>query len=382
MCTTQRQVTEALTKTCVMEGLGGGPFAGEELWNPIMECCRRDLQRQTLPPPVLIKTQRHYKTFIVYFLVTSDQATQNYVAKLPLRPAESDDWSPQHEYDTLLALSRTSIGSTAWRVPLPVGFGVAPRFLLTRFAPGLSMRALVEPGMRKYASSARLEDSRGLCRRVGKAIQGMQAANRRPCEPAPTAESTLAACKLRLQEIASSHNSSQVNRLCSDLANRLEGLIACTFDTCAPWLDYSHGSHGEFSFQNILVYGDAPLTLIDFEGFAYRHFNEDYAKFRIRLEHSALKPSFARNRLLVCWREFSDTFTDNDIPSAYLILSYLTKVLAHLAWLRTCSRRRNREGYRTRLRDWLWARARLRWLRRFADIQSVGKMSEFLRENL
>jgi hypothetical protein len=325
---------------------------------------------------------RHYKTRIVYFTIRTAPVARKYVAKLPLNESDHDTWDPRREYEALVKLSRMSQGSESWRVPEPVGFGLEPRFLVTRYCSGTSMRTLAEPGLRRWSGAGQTATTRLLFQKAGRSLHAMRGSTRLRvvgCEE--TAQSILLSIDARLRDIDRFYHAWWVPRLLKTLRQRLDRLFYEEWDACASVFQHEYGCHGDYCLQNLLVEEGQPLILLDLEGFRLGRLNDDYATFRFRLERLGLNPLFSEGRILLCWREFHDSLATCEGTEVHMLISYLHRLLARLAWLPNPERQR-RGGPSTRIGNCLWARHRLRWLRRFTMVPSVRRMCELLRQDL
>lgn len=343
----------------------------QRLWKAIVDCCQRDIRCAPSQSVDTLREMRHYKTRILYFTIRTGSVARKYVAKLPLSESDHDSWDPRREYEALVSLSRTSHGSDSWRVPEPMGFGVEPRFLVTRYAAGTCMRVLAEPGMRLWAREKDTVTTVVLCRRAGECLRSMRRLTAQRQDPAESVEdSILAFCDARLGEVARFYRPPYVASLCTKVGRQLNRLFAPRLTGCKELLAYHYGWHGDFSLQNFLVDGRSPLTLLDLEGFGFSRLNQDVATFRFRLEHLRLRPTFSNHRLTRCWQAFCECFGDTEPERAHLMISYAYKLLAHVAWLPNPQRRRS-ESARERVRNRLWARSRFAWLQRFVKADSI-----------
>lgn len=344
------------------------------LWARVLDCCNQDLRGTSQEGPQSVSCARHYKTWIINFTVRGKSLTRRYVAKVPLRDAAHDDWSPQREYEAFVTLCRIREGSRTWRVPEPVGFGVEPRFLVTRYVSGTPMRALAEPGMRLWAGEKDLATAETLCSRAGECLEAMRRGTAGlENNSDPVDDSLLKSCEARLDEIARFYRQFGVTRLCGTVRGQLNRIYVPALTKCKSLLAYRYGCHGDFSMQNMLVDSEGVITLLDLEGFHFSRVNGDAAAFRFRLEHLRLRLSFSKTRLIRCWQAFCRCSAVSESDRLYLTLSYLYKLLALLAWLPNPQRPRS-ESTRTRARNWFWARTRLAWLRQFGRAASFDEV--------
>jgi aminoglycoside phosphotransferase (APT) family kinase protein len=241
----------------------------------------------------------------------------------------------------------------------PVSVSESPKYVVTSFHEGRSLRAIVEDAVARGRPDTMNEAAAHL-----RAVARWLAALRR-VEPIPdatlSAESVIGDIAARAAEMpsqfraAADHGVAVSSSLIEALTEAERALTRIRF-----------ASHGDLAPQNFIVEPSGRLVPIDLESFDHRPLDIDVAGMRTRLEHAGLLGRVARLRAESLWRAFIDGYVKEGASPRFAAVCYLHRLFANLAWETATAKASGRAGgrsLRTRIRTWLWVRNRLAWLK-------------------
>jgi hypothetical protein len=301
----------------------------------------------------------HYKS-VQHFIGRVGERSPRYVLKVDAA-GEGHRWDPQREFDGLTFVHGLFGRDASFGAIEPVAFGQSPRFILTRFAEGRSLRPDFDAAVRRGRpdAMARAAGAAALAARWLARIRGSAPHPGEGVEP----DAYVRFCGERVAEIeaGASRHGRRLHPLLSHITRWAHGLDG----ECLGAMSQSHPAHGDLAPQNFHLASDGRFIVLDLEGFGWRPLDIDLANFRMRLEHYAIRGGASRCRAEALWRPFLDARDAAGGSPALDLLSYLHKALAHVAWVCgrvDAGRKRSTRPLSNRIRSSIWVRDRLRWL--------------------
>lgn len=307
----------------------------------------------------------------VLYLTPHHKSTQAYVAvgepaREPTHVIKFDTgaWDPKREFAGLEYVARAfqaipDVGNYRLGAVTPVGYGLAPPFLVTRYQSGQSIRPVFDRAVRGFRPNPSLRAASEYCGAIARWLSVF-----RSVEPQAggglTPENYLRFCSERAKELSQTLNA---DRQANIVMACLERYVAILSEGDRALMMYSYPTHGDLAPQNFLVDDKHVLYALDLESFAFEPMNTDLTRFRTRMQEYACRGPFARRLAQDIWVKFWDAYTSQGSPT-FALLSHLHGLLAHLAWMKNRNFLEMQKPRRltTRLRTALWIRTALNWI--------------------
>lgn len=315
----------------------------------------------------VMRVESHYKSRQLYLGIGDDGTS--HVIKLSLMA-----WDPKREYEgyryleSALAADGRDAGGDVPRLGAirAVGFGTEPAFLVTAFQAGRSARPEFDAGTAWRAAPARVRSAAERARGIAAWSSRTRHWNPRR-QGGPGADALLGALERHVEEILR-HLGGRAGRDAGRALPLAERLVAGLNRDDSERLHWRFAHHGDLAPQNFRLGPDGVLYALDLENFGFEALHRDLSMFRSRLETYALRGSLPRRHAGAIWRAFLDETRkrERETSDAWRVLAHLQRLLAHLAWLRNpeyLARQRPDRPLANRLRQHLWLRSRLAWLR-------------------
>jgi aminoglycoside phosphotransferase (APT) family kinase protein len=305
----------------------------------------------------VLRIAEQYKSSVA-FLATGPGPEASHVLKLDPEGVAAGRWDPTRELAGLrhAATQLADHAASGLGAIPPVTSG--PAWVLTRFVAGSSSRPLFERAVSVPWARASRTQARALAERAAQWLLAFRHGGESAGGPEPAA--LLEFLAERAEELERHARAGGAARRALSSARAL--VAATPPDAVAR----RYPTHGDLAPQNLHVAASGCLYVLDLEGFAVRPLDADLARFRMRLEHQALRAPWARAHANALWRAFGTVRLARD-AGPFGALCYLHWLMGHLAWLSlpaALAPTRAPTGLTTALRTRLWRRDRVRWLER------------------
>lgn len=248
----------------------------------------------------------------------------------------------------------------------PIGYGMEPRFLVTRYQPGTSVCPIFHAALLGFRRGRHFELACELAEAMALWLAALRDAEVRDGEGL-SIEDYLASCRARIEEIA------RLDATASSLARKVERLAANISTADRQHLGCAYPYHGDLLPHNLLRDASGVLYTLDLDGFGFGPLDHDLAAARMCFEQFREAGVFGGWRHLAIWQRFLDMYLAAGSSPAFALLCYLHGLLARMAkpmwrppvvtssmWQlarRMCFLTRWRLHYRP------WLRGRIAWLR-------------------
>lgn len=307
----------------------------------------------------ILRMTHHYKSILAYVVVGEGIREPTHVIKLA-----AGAWDPQREFIGIEYLvrvfsARPAVGPYLLGAVTPVGYGLDPPFLVTRYQSGQSIRPVFDKAVRGFHRSTSLDNASDYCGAIARWLTMFRSAEPRT-GAGLSPENYLMFCYERAKEISQSLNASRhANIAMACLERYVENLSA----EDRALMRHAYPTHGDLAPQNFFVDDERVIYALDLESFNFEPMDTDLTRFRTRLQEYACRGPFARRFAQEIWRAFWDAYTSQNSPT-FALLAHLYGLLAHLAWMRNPRflAMPGHRGLKFRLRTALWIRTALRWI--------------------
>lgn len=305
----------------------------------------------------IVRVAEQYKS-LVAFVGAGSGRDVSHVLKLDPAGAAAGRWDPARE----LAGLRHTEAQLADRTHDDLGaipaVACGSEWVLTRYVAGTSARPTFDRAVSQPWARANRATARTLAEHTARWLLAFREGGEPEGGPDPA--ELLEFLRERAHELERHAGAGRATRRALTCA---EGLVAAV---PAEALARRYPTHGDLAPQNLHVGAEGRLYVLDLEGFAVRPLDADLARFRMRLEHQALRAPWAGRHAAGLWRAFASVRLARD-AGPFGALCYVHWLLGHLAWLSlpaALAQARKPVGRTTALRTALWRRNRLRWLER------------------
>ena len=305
----------------------------------------------------LLSIEPHYKSAIA-FLSDGSSGGPTHVVKINENPR----WDPQREFDGLRFLERTftgvpSLGGFSLGAVPAIGFGRSPAFVVTRFQSFSSMRPAFDRAVLSLTGGGGMEDAATYCRVAahwlalfrssGTSSGGMEVETYRDSIQSCTATIAERFRRPEFEQTWLPKLARQVDSIGGEDLRRF-GL--------------SYSCHGDFCPQNFQIDTEGTVYVLDIGNYCNWPLDVDLSLFRGRMEHYALRGPWARRRAQRLWRTFWDEYTGHGASETFALYCYCHSTLHQLSRLASEDwMLKKRKPLKTRIRNRLWQRDRLRW---------------------
>lgn len=307
----------------------------------------------------ILRMTHHYKSTQAYVVAGKAIREPTHVIKL-----DAGAWDPKREFTGFEYLvrvfsARPAVGRYRLGAVTPIGYGLDPPFLVTRYHSGRSIRPVFDKAVRGFHRSPSVENASDYCRAIARWLTVLRSAGPRT-GVGLSPENYLMFCHERAKEVSQTLNASRhANIAMTCLKRYVENLS----DEDRALMSYSYPTHGDLSPQNFLMDDERVIYALDLESFDFQPMDTDLTRFRTRLQEYACRGPFARRFAQEIWKTFWDAYASQNSPT-FALLAHIYGLLAHLAWMKNPKFLAMPEprGLTTRLRTALWIRTALGWI--------------------
>lgn len=237
----------------------------------------------------------------------------------------------------------------------PVGWGLDPGFLVTRYQHGELVHRTIDRAVTGWNARRSLEGACAEARHMARWLGVFRTRGTRS-SGGLTPAAYLEEMQGRAAEVGSLTASDPAM---TDLIRVVESHLERLDDADVARMSREYPSRGDARPKNFLMGVDGVLYALDMEGFGYGPMEHDISCMHHALEYDGVRTRAAARRAAVVWRAFWDEYARHGGSAPFALLGYLYFLL-DLMTRTTGFAARSRLPRRLVLNAWL--RNRLRWL--------------------
>jgi hypothetical protein len=323
-----------------------------------LEICAADLAREDADVQVLpgTKNARHYKSQIFY-IGAQGSTTPLYVVKL-----DSPPYSPEHEQHALEFAAKllgeiSADSTTGLGVVQPLGWGIDPNFLVTRYQPGELAQTIVDRAVTGWRRPRPLEEAHARAKQMARWLGVFRARAARAeggLEPSAYLEEIRERAGALKSALSAGDEMDHLLECVESYMNRLA-------DADIARMSRQYPNRGDARPKNFLVGDDSVLYALDMEGFGFGPMEHDISCMHHAFEYDGVRTAAAGRRASALWQSFWDEYAEHGSSEAFALLGYLYFLLERM---RKSARLASRSGPRRRVELSVWLRNRRGWLSR------------------
>jgi len=317
----------------------------------------------------VLRIEMHYKSALVYLSPAGGADEPSHVVKINA----NQSWDPRREFDGLSFIEKAFPGTHSLEghdlgAITPVGCGRSPAFLVTRYQPGKSVRETFDRAILGLGNRAKVEESKTYCRIIAYWLQVFRDHGSSPGRPGEDDSESghgvdpkkyLQTCEANVGELKRAFRDKRPLENVLDCARRYMEQLS---EDDGRAMARSYPFHGDFAPQNFHVDDQGKVYVLDLGSFRHVPLDIDVAGFRIRMEHYCLRGPLARRRAQEIWEAFLETYLSGGTPKTFVLYCYVHHLLARLRTMRDPQQQVVNRSLKTRLKNALWSRNRLRWI--------------------
>ena len=320
-----------------------------------LEFCAADLGRDPADLRLFPWPARgvFYKSDIFY-VGPRDAPTPALVIKV-----DSGAYDPAHEMAGLqdaarLLAPRAGEPDARLGVVQPVGWGRDPRFLVTRYQPGVLTQTAIQRAVLKCFGPRPVEAAQTQMRHIARWLGELRRRGTRD-DGGLGPETYRAEMAQRTAALAE-----RTGQSLGELTGVVEGYLSQLGEDDLLRLGRSYPSRGDARPKNFLLGEDGVLYGFDMEGFGSGPMEHDASCLHHSLENDGVFPPGGRKRALTLWQCFWNEYERYGSSRSFWLLGYLYFLLPRMA---EAAGTAPGTSAGRRLRNAFWVRDRLRWLR-------------------